>query len=150
MLSALNHNLKYQDQGGYTLIELMVVVAIIGILVVIGGVIYQTQLRQSQLITVYKELNHFRVPYQVSVSEGAKVSEFSHSGLSMPLQTRYCQFTVIAPAENGRTIDAITCKIQNLAYVQGQTLSLDRTADGAWQCRASVNIPQSYLPKACQ
>lgn len=148
MLLTLNCYHKYQD--GYTLIELMVAIAIIGILAAIGGVTYQTQLRQSQLITVYQELNHFRVPYQASVNEEAKVIDFSPSNLSMPVQTKYCQFTVIAPIANGITIDAITCNIQNLAYLQDQTLSLDRGADGSWQCRASTGISKKYLPQACQ
>ena len=148
MLLTLNCHHKYQ--GGYTLIELMVAIAIIGILAAIGGVTYQTQLRQSQLITVYQELNHFRVPYQVSVNEGAMVTDFSPSGLNMPAQTEYCQFTVTAPAGSGVTTDAVTCTIQNLAYIQGETLSLDRAADGSWQCRASVGISKNYLTKDCQ
>lgn len=148
MRLTLNFYPKYQE--GYTLIELMFAVAIIGILAAIGGVTYQTQLRQSQLITIYQELNHFRVPYQASVNEGAKVTDFSPNGLNMPVRTKYCQFTVSSPAVSGITTNAVTCTIQNLAYIQGETLNLNRATDGSWQCRASVGISKSYLPQACR
>lgn len=137
-------------QSGFTLIEILIVVAIIGILAAIAGVSYQTQVRQTQLATLYQEINHFRLPYQILMSEGAGVTDFSPSGLNIPKQTKYCEFTVTAPAKSGVTKDAVKCSIQNLPYVQGETISLDRATDGAWQCRASAGIPKSYLPQTCQ
>lgn len=137
-------------QSGYTLIELMIVIAIIGILTAIGVVNYHTQVRQSNLTTIYQELNHFRQPYQILISEGAGVTDFSSNGLNIPEQTKYCQFEVTEPNVDGITADAVKCTIQNLSYIQGQTLSLDRTADGSWQCRPSAGIPKSSLPQACQ
>lgn len=136
-------------QSGFTLIEVMIVVAIIGILSAIATVSYQTQVRKTQVMTIYKEINHFRLPYQTLVNEGAGVTGFSASGLNMPDQTKYCQFSVIAPIADSATSKSITCSIQNLSYLQGQTLSLYYLADGKWQCRASAGIKVSYLPQAC-
>lgn len=139
-----------KQQEGFTLIELMIVVAIVGILAAIATGTYYKQIRQSQLITIYQELNYFRQPYQILMSEGIKGMDFSPHSLNMPEQTRYCQFKVSKPAVTGMTIDAVKCTVQNLSYMQGQSLSLDRTADGSWQCRPSAGIPKSYLPKDCQ
>lgn len=138
------------NQSGFTLIEILIAVAIIGILSVVALSSYQIQIRKTHFTTIYQEMNHFRMPYQILVNEGAGVTEFSPSGLNMPAQTEYCQFTVTAPAGSGVTTDAVTCTIQNLAYIQGETLSLDRAADGSWQCRASVGISKNYLMKHCQ
>jgi type IV pilus assembly protein PilA len=137
-------------QSGYTLIELMIAVAIIGILAATATVSYQTQVRKTQVMTVYQEINHFRLPYQILMDDGAGVTDFSPRGLNMPVQTKYCQFTVAAPIAGSTTTNAIICTIQNLPYLQGQSLSLDRTADGSWQCRPSAGIPKSSLPQACQ
>ena len=126
------------------------VIAIVGILASIAGVSYQTQVRQTQLITLYHEINHFRLPYQILLDEGAGVTDFSPKGLNIPEQTKYCQFSVTAPAKNGITLDAVKCSIQNLPYAQGETISLDRAVDGSWQCRASAGIPTAYLPQACR
>lgn len=141
---------QFKSQSGFTLIETIMIVAIIGILASIATVSYQNKIRQTQIITIYQELNQYRTPYQILVDEGAGVTGFSPSGLNMPAQTKYCQFSVTAPALNGITTNAVKCTIQNLPYLQGQSLSLDRNADGTWQCRASVDIPEAYLPQACQ
>lgn len=145
-----NLNRHPVSQSGFTLIELMIVIAIVGILAAIATVNYHTQIRKSHLTTIYQELNHFRQPYQILISEGAGVTDFSPNGLNLPEQTKYCQFEVTEPNVNRITADAVKCTIHNLSYIQGQTLSLDRTADGSWQCRASTGIPKAYLPKACQ
>ena len=146
----INLNRHPVTQSGFTLIELMVVIAIVGILAAIATISYHTQIRQSHLTTIYQELNHFRQPYQILISEGAGVTDFSPNGLNLPEQTKYCQFEVTEPNVNGITADAVKCTIQNLSYIQGQSLSLERAADGSWQCRSSMGIPKSYLPKACQ
>ncbi|WP_443214894.1 pilin [Psychrobacter aquimaris] len=143
-------NSNSNSQSGFTLIELMIVIALIGILASIAAVSYQTQVRQTHVMTIYQEMNFFRLPYQTLINEGAGVTGFSPSGLNMPDQTKYCQFAVTTAAKSGITTNAVTCTIQNLAYVQGETLSLDHAADGTWQCRASTGISKKYLPQACQ
>lgn len=143
-------NCLFSAQSGFTLIEIMIVIAIIGILAAIAGASYQTQIRQTQLATLYQEINHFRLPYQILMDEGAGVTDFSPSGLNIPSQTKYCQFTVTAPAKSGITANAVICTIKNLPYAQGETISLDRAVDGSWQCRASAGIPTAYLPQACR
>lgn len=145
-----SQNCHRLTQSGFTLIEILIVVAIIGILAAIAGVSYQTQVRRTQLATLSQEINHFRLPYQILMDEGAGVSDFSPSGLNIPEQTQYCQFTVTAPEKNGITTDAVKCTIKNLPYAQGETISLDRTVDGSWQCRASAGISTAYLPQACR
>ena len=138
------------NQGGYTLIEIMIVVLLIGVLSAIGIASYQTQIRRTQLTVLYQEINLFRLPYQIMIDDGEGVTGFSPSGLNIPSQTKYCQFSVIAPAVSGVTTNAVKCTIQNLPYLQGQSLSLDRSSNGLWQCRASEGIPVAYLPPPCQ
>lgn len=141
---------SHKSQSGFTLIEMMIVVAIIGVLAATAVVSYQIQIRKTQLITIYEELNHFRLPYQILLYEGAGVTEFSPSGLNMPEQTKYCQFSVAEPNKNAITLSAVTCQIQNLSYLPEQTISLDRALNGSWSCRASAGISKSYLPQDCQ
>ena len=137
-------------QTGFTLIDVMIVLAIIGILAAIATVGYHIQVRQSQLTSIYHELNQFRLPYQILIDRGAGVTGYSPTGMNLLAQTNYCQFSVTAPNTGTKTENAVICQIQNLNYVQGETLSLDRNADGVWQCRASAGISNKYLPWACQ
>ena len=143
-------NCQLNTQHGFTLVEIMIVIAIIGILAAIATVSYQVQVRQTQMMTIYQDLNHFRLPYQTLLAGGAGVTAFSLDGLNMPAQTQYCQFIVTAPLAGSTTANAIICRIHNLPYLQAQTLSLDYLADGTWQCQASAGIKDAYLPQDCQ
>ena len=146
----LTLNSHSDSQSGFTSIELMIVIAIIGILAAIATVGYQTQVRQTQLTSIYHELNQFRLPYQILIDQGAGVTGYSPRGMNLLVQTNYCQFNIKQPNTSAKTEDAVTCQIQNLNYMQGETLSLHRNADGTWKCRASLGISKAYLPQACQ
>jgi len=148
MLSISNGS--YKSQAGFTLIEMMIVVALIGILTAIATVNYQNQVRKTQIMTIYQTMNQFRLPYQILINDGEGVTGFSPNGLNMPTQTKYCQFSVIAPSANTATHNVIRCQIQNLSYLSNQTISLDRNTDGNWSCRASAGISKSYLPQDCK
>lgn len=140
----------FSRQSGFTLIELMVVMAIVGILSAIGIFSYQTYIRQTQLITVYQEINQFRLPYQEMMDSSSSTTNFSLSNLSIPIQTKYCQFSLTAPDGTGAAPNALRCQIQNLNYLNNQHISLNRRIDGKWECEASVGISSAYLPQACR
>lgn len=145
-----NPNYYPISQSGFTLIELMIVIAVIGILASIATASYQTRVRQSQLISIYKEMSYFRLPYQILTSEGAGVISYSPSGLNMPAQTEFCNFSVATPIPNSATPNAVVCQIRNLNYLNNQSLTLDYNADGSWHCRASSDILNKYLPIECR
>lgn len=137
-------------QSGFTLIEIMIVMTIIGILAAIGVVSYQTQIRQTQLMIIYQEINHFRLPYQTLTGDGAGVTNFSSSGLNMPESSKYCIFSVTAPITDRNTVNAVVCDIQNLSYLDDQSLSLTFNGNSNWNCIASSGINKAYLPEACR
>lgn len=137
-------------QSGFTLIEMMIVMTIIGILAAIGVVSYQTQVRKTNLMTIYQEINKFRLPYQTLIGDGAGVTNFSPSGLNMSESSKYCIFSVTAPMTDRNTVNAVVCDIQNLSYLDDQSLSLTFNVNSSWDCIASSGINKAYLPKACR
>ena len=138
------------SQSGFTLIEMMIVMTIIAILAAIGGFSYQTQVRQTNLMTIYQEINQFRLPYQTLIGEGAGVTNFSPSGLNMPESSKNCVFSVTAPTTDRNTVNAVVCDIQNLSYLDDQSLSLTFNGNSNWNCIASSGINKAYLPEACR
>lgn len=145
-----NIPLQAANQRGFTLIELMIIIAIVGVLSAIAVVSYQTYIRKAHLITIYQEINQFRILYQVLMDANSAVTVFSLDNLNIPTQTKYCQFSVNAPDNTGQATNALQCRVQNLNYLTSQYISLDRSVDGKWQCHASAGIPRAYLPQACR
>ena len=148
-MKSINRNF-YKSQSGFTVIEIMIIIAIIGILASIATVSYQTYIRKTKVTAVYQELSHYRLSYETLAAQGVAGSNFSIDRLNMPLQSKYCQFSVTGPTNGTATAKALSCEIQNLNYLSNQTLSLDRAVNGAWSCRASTGIFRGYLPQACQ
>lgn len=149
----MNHSVSTStpsSQSGFTLIELMIVIAIVGILTAIAVVSYQIHIRRTDVAIIYQELNHFRLPYEVLVDEGEDMVDFTVSGLNMPANSKHCQYDVIAPKQIGLTENAISCAINNVSYLRNEIISLDRVVDGIWSCRASSGISRAYLPLECR
>ena len=65
------------SQLGFTFIEMMIVIAIVGVLASVAVISYQTYIRKAQVTTIYQEINHFRMPYETLMNEGAGVRGFS-------------------------------------------------------------------------
>ena len=137
-------------QSGFTLIELMIVIAIIGVLTAIATLSYQHQVRKAHLVTIYQTLSQFQSRYQTLMDEGGALTNFSPNGLNMLVQTKYCKFSVKPPNLGALTSNAIVCQVQNLNYLTNQTLSLNINPDSSWSCQASSGIARKYLPQACQ
>lgn len=129
---------------------MIIVIVVTGVLASITTASYQKYFRKTQIAILYQEVNHFRMSYQTLLNESAGVRSFSPDGLNMTSTSKYCEFSTTAPNTNGTTLNAVTCKIQGLSYLQNQTLNLDRASDGLWQCHLSAGISSAYLPQACQ
>lgn len=142
--------LDSDQQAGFTLVELIIVIAIIGILSAVATVSYQTHVRKTNVMNVYKELNHHRLTYEVGIAEGQELSQFNLNGLNIPMQTKHCLYSVNSFVKGSVTHNAIRCQIRSLSYLSNQTLNLDRAIDGTWSCRASSGISRAYLPLECR
>jgi len=156
-----------RTQHGFTLIELMIVVAIIGILAAIAIPQYQTYVVKSQVTRVMGEASYVKNVVEICINEG-KVSVGTGAtqcdphapgsnllfgltqGDPIPLSTGVPQ---IAPAA---AIGITPTVISTFGYTASAALQAGplaqvvwaRAANGSWTC-SSPNVAAKFKPAGC-
>lgn len=135
---------------GFTLIELMVVVAIVAILVAISLPLYQIYLAKTQLSTALSEINKARGQYELLYQGGTSVGELTLDNIGL-INSHYCNYLMNIPDTLGEASPALQCQLKNVSgFLEGETLELNRQSNGSWECIISSGVPEIYKPVSCE
>ncbi|MBD8899281.1 pilin [Rhodanobacter sp. DHG33] len=132
--------------GGFTLIELMIVVAIIAVLAAIAIPMYQTYVARAQATAGLSEITPGRTAYETLVNQGV-VSNGSYvdvGNLGLPTDTSNCTITATTSV---RGSGSIQCTLKGSPAVSGHYINLERSSSGSWQCLSNLNA--NYMPSSC-
>ena len=144
-------------QKGFTLIELMIVVAIIGILAAIAIPQYQTYIAKSQVSRVVSELGGLKTAVENCVLEGkAAACELGATRSNL-------LGTAVTTVPTGVTVDidlaASTAEIKGTfdagqnggsaaSILNDKEVTWSRDDAGTWTC--ATDVDPKYKPSSCQ
>ena len=140
-----------RKQQGFTLIELMIVVAIIGILAAIALPAYQNYTARAQatagLADIRGGVTAFEERIQRGTDEAGTAATLAHIGL--PAETQRCSTVGISGNYDDNDDQHIQCTLSGNPRVSGQEIRLTRDADGRWDCTTSTGLAEDFRPANC-
>lgn len=149
-------------QSGFTLIEILIVVAIISILAAIATIQYYSFIGRAQTVRVINELGQLRLSVEECLQTGQQdigsaadecdpratpsqlIAGSSQVGESLPSNAGVAQ--VSNPITLTTSITA-TFSNQAISPIIGKKVVWQRRIDGSWRCLS--NIRPIYLPNSC-
>ncbi len=142
-------NTVRSNTQGFTLIELMIVVAIIAILAAIALPAYQIYVGRSQVTAGLADMRGGVVTFEERIQNGdsGAGSPADARDIGLPLNTVRC--TAITPSGNWTDISGqtIACTLAGNPNVAGKSLTLTRDSEGLWSCTTTVDA--LYRPNGC-
>lgn len=133
--------MKTSSQQGFSLIELMIVVAIIGILAVIAIPSYQNYTQRARFAEVIAATAPFKTAVSLALQQGEPIAELANGAHGIPAQPAPTKNLAALKVEKGIVTASGTDNTSGATYIlkpntDGSAWSVDGTCINAGLCAA--------------
>mgnify|MGYP000161821156 CR=1 FL=1 len=144
-------------QQGFTLIELMIVVAIIGILAAIAIPAYQDYIARSQVAEASTLIGGARTAIEEDVAQTGTfpADTAALTALGIRVSGEYVSVLTATPAGGTAGAGTISATFKSTgisAGIQGAVLTYQRDDTGEWTCLSggTTTLDDKFQPKPCE
>lgn len=140
--------------SGFTLIEIMIVVAVVGVLAAFSIPVYQGYVVKSQVNRTVAELSRYKTAFEEQVSRSGTVTNADLRFAPSDMTTAILGVNIGSVNADGSGHIEVTMGGSSHPHIHGLAIRLERSSGGEWACKldnAAVtgNWQSLYLPESC-